>query len=95
MAFDQAEAELFEFVIYSNELPAVADFLHKFLKLGAPVMICDIDRLMTDRTGKSIFTYHIYDAVKSVLEACRAGDFVNGYMCKVNCHNDSLIMTNF
>lgn len=94
MASDQAQSELFEFVIYANELPAVADFLHEFLKLGAPVMICDIDRLMTDRAGKPVFTYHINDAVKSVLEACRTGNFVNAYLCKVNCHDDSLDMAN-
>lgn len=77
MPSDIPQRELLELVIYANELPSVAKSLNDFLKIGAPIMICDVDEVATAATGKTIFSYHIEDTMKRLLFACRAGNFIN------------------
>jgi hypothetical protein len=91
---DIAQRELLELVIYAGEVPAVAKALQKFLNLGAPIMICDVDDVMTAGAGKTVFRYHIEETMKRLLLAYRAGDFIDGELQEVNWHSGSGEMTN-
>ncbi len=94
MPSDIPQRELLELVIYAKEVPAVAERLKKFLNLGAPIMLCDVDPVATAAAGKIVMNYYIEDTMKRLLLACRTGNFVDWELQNVDGHSGSLEMPN-
>ena len=94
MASDKAQDEFLELVIYGNEVPAVADFLHKFYDSGTPVISCRFDVLVAGGAVGEVFRYDFAEPLKKALFACRAGYFVNRDGQWLNSHGESFEMAN-
>ncbi|NTW50529.1 MAG: hypothetical protein HGB19_12525 [Chlorobiales bacterium] len=78
MPSDVAQRELLELIIYAKKVRPVARVLQKFLNLGAPILLSDIDHVATETAGKLVMNYYIEETMKRLLLTCRAGKFVNG-----------------
>jgi hypothetical protein len=57
----------------------MAEFLRELFQLSAPVLIYNIDRLITTWAINLQGSEHLKETVKSVLVAFRTGDFINWF----------------
>ena len=93
-AGDKALDEFLELVIYGNEVPAVANFLHEFYNSGSGVIRLTPNVLVAEGTVGEVFRHDFDESLKKCLLACRAGYFVYRDGQWLNGHDESFEMFN-
>lgn len=53
--------------------PDLAERIHRFLEVGAPIFRCEVDRAATEATGDLVTIYQPSDRLNAFLAALRAG----------------------
>lgn len=73
----QAMADLTELFGRAKNEPTISLACQECLKLGLPVIVCDIDKAATELTGKFTVHFKLNERLMRVLVAARTGQFEN------------------
>lgn len=84
---DKVRDEFLELVIYRNEIPAVANFLHEFYNSGSGVIGLAPNVFVAEGTASEVFRHDSGERLKKCLLASRAVYFVYRDGQWLNGHN--------
>ncbi|MBI4190815.1 MAG: hypothetical protein HY525_09800 [Betaproteobacteria bacterium] len=70
-SYYRATADYIELLEFAKMEFSVAVLYEEFLKLGLPVMFCDVDLAATKIAGHRVFHYKINEALMEILAAAR------------------------